>query len=1377
MDEEAILGGLRSGEDLPDYDYEDFEAGSTGQGRRGEDPGRDTPRGRGRYADDGDDRIFRQATDDEQTRRVYSDRSGSESGHRRGRFDFVSMAMDMARPHSDDPEAMPIRPPRSLVPGESQVSDEFESRPQGPGTMVLVPGGIPGRSTGSQNPGQFDEHEERKFSDFGYDDLLKSTAGWGSSSKQGSDAGRPNPNTAKSESYDDEGYNFADEEESHSRRDAGSRATARTSPAAAKFEVDDDDEYAAFADRRDEEEDQPRRNARIRDAARPRSLSRGAARDLRVDRDARSKRERARDSREVLRGLEAIHDREGPVGPPAIDDTPNVPPFPNITFGGPLNQRDVNSNRVTGSPRVTERVADVVGRGARDGRLADALGIEDRPSIASPLGRDTSDLETLRSSNEFTPQWGSTARERSASAKRPSPLAIETDRSKARRASPSPMDSTPQDEEMPDPADVHIHSTPESRASHVGPRSGDSRRRGSTPSRPSGVGDCPVDDSRRYARASGAPERIEISTPPALRSHSSGESGDARAKEVFDLHIQEMLERGEVSGSVAKAFHIFADQIRVLNGQVSSMRREWSDESRQTKDKVDRLAAEIATQSDAGRMKMIVQRFAREVIPDSKAIVRQAIDEQAEVVEQRINLLSHEVHESVRDNEASTDRLRQMIQENREAVHRSHAASEDEILKDLDKLEKRIFSIEKTVGMRTPAGVWNLNPVAHLPDRASGSMVDANFRELNLKIEKALLEHETFAKWASESIEGINEEHTRLVNRVSRLQSGRGSQEVDRPSERESPQDWHEAVDEINRKMQDLARGIQRQRRDHDDIISRFETVKSHVEQYEARSAIVNRVVDGIPASSDQMLPAVRRELGSLRSTLEGVMRRVSAIDGNVRTLSAANNRIMSQLFEMEGQFDEAAGIIQGVQQINEAPQRPREGRNVGYNAFAGQGHRIRSPTPTPGESDGRGTGLPVRSAGGRDRCTKCNRIPEPGFPLVPCVGCGMRACEVCCPMPARLCESCRITSCTPIGALISTVVDKDRFHHKCNTIVLPAEPTADKLREWLSEIKERVRNAFSFDSDYALAWISETERLDYDALGGPCKYPILDSNFTSAIRECIKTRAVRDKMNRLTEAAQNMNPPQGIKGRQILKLLLNHLQTGVEDDQTFKMAELTSLKCRQTGHSDDEARLRSYLSTWDNLISGIRKKIDDGVLLAVFIENVRHLRCMRPDIERWDRDVTVRSFAWLYKACQDCVERWQKRQNTLQMYQTFHEQRSRSGSQSRERDRHPGAPGVVRRYDPLARKSDPSPSRSVRSGRDGRPDGKPRSSSPGRSSQRDRVSPGRGSQRDKRTPSPKSPRRQSPAGPADRACWEYTKTGKCQYGRECRFEHDKSWR
>ena len=58
------------------------------------------------------------------------------------------------------------------------------------------------------------------------------------------------------------------------------------------YEYGNDDEYAEFADARDEEENLFYRNARSRDAARARSLTRGAARDLREDRDSRSERER-----------------------------------------------------------------------------------------------------------------------------------------------------------------------------------------------------------------------------------------------------------------------------------------------------------------------------------------------------------------------------------------------------------------------------------------------------------------------------------------------------------------------------------------------------------------------------------------------------------------------------------------------------------------------------------------------------------------------------------------------------------------------------------------------------------------------------------------------------------------------------------------------------------------------------------------------------------------------------------------------------------------------------------------------------------------------------------------------------------------------------
>ena len=84
--------------------------------------------------------------------------------------------------------------------------------------MVLAPRDISGRSTGSQNPGQFDEHEERAFAGIGYDALLSSTAGWGGSVKPEPDTDRPNPDS--------------------------------TTP----FEFDNDEHYAAFADACDQEE-------------------------------------------------------------------------------------------------------------------------------------------------------------------------------------------------------------------------------------------------------------------------------------------------------------------------------------------------------------------------------------------------------------------------------------------------------------------------------------------------------------------------------------------------------------------------------------------------------------------------------------------------------------------------------------------------------------------------------------------------------------------------------------------------------------------------------------------------------------------------------------------------------------------------------------------------------------------------------------------------------------------------------------------------------------------------------------------------------------------------------------------------------------------
>ena len=86
-----------------------------------------------------------------------------------------------------------------------------------------------------------------------------------------------------------------------------------------------------------------------------------------------------------------------------------------------------------------------------------------------------------------------------------------------------------------------------------------------------------------------------------------------------------------------------------------------------------------------------------------------------------------------------------------------------------------------------------------------------------------------------------------------------------------------------SRKVQDLSRGVQRHHGDHDDVLARFETLRSRVKQHEAISGIVNQVLDDIrrqirslPANSDQARSAVRREIDSFRSTLEGATWRIS---------------------------------------------------------------------------------------------------------------------------------------------------------------------------------------------------------------------------------------------------------------------------------------------------------------------------------------------------------------------------------------------------------------------------------------------------------------------------------------------------------------------
>ena len=79
-----------------------------------------------------------------------------------------------------------------------------------------------------------------------------------------------------------------------------------------------------------------------------------------------------------------------------------------------------------------------------------------------------------------------------------------------------------------------------------------------------------------------------------------------------------------------------------------------------------------------------------------------------------------------------------------------------------------------------------------------------------------------------------------------------------------------------------------------------------------------------------------------------------------------SSSHATGQIAELEGHVDDAADMIHDVQQN---PRGPRGRQSVGYDAFAGQGRRIRSPTPTPGDRSAQGADQSV-SQGGGDRLT-----------------------------------------------------------------------------------------------------------------------------------------------------------------------------------------------------------------------------------------------------------------------------------------------------------------------------------------------------------------------------------------------------------------------
>ena len=399
--------------------------------------------------------------------------------------------------------------------------------------------------------------------------------------------------------------------------------------------------------------------------------------------------------------------------------------------------------------------------------------------------------------------------------------------------------------------------------------------------------------------------------------------------------------------------------------------------------------------------------------------------------------------------------------------------------------------------------------------------------------------------------------------------------------------------------------------------------------------------------------------------------------------------------------------------------------------------------------------------------CDRCNIIVKSNTPgqapaFATCEMCRTSMCEACCPSHFGYCASCALSigrdrTLPPnvFGQAVRPVMSSlPPAASKCAPIDLPKEPSPHELRDWITNVREIVSNAFSYDSQYAMDWVMSVENAKcIEDLDGDCLYPTLDNAFNTALRKCITSKPVTSRIARLTEEAQVKRGTR-LKSRQILWCLVDYLRPDEVGSQSIRTNELFRLTLNRSA-GFGEPQLEKYLDKWEGYLGGITAPIDPTVLQHIFFEQVRHSPCLLPDIQHWDRHTEVQNYEWIMKAARNAVSRWRTRHNVEDI-------REKYNSQSPHRNA--AAPGVRR----------PSPFGDEKhlDNRDGRPkrDSPGREGRPRRSSREGRRSDDpRRSSRDRRDTSRNRSNNGSPAAPG--VCYDWEK-GVCNRGTECKFAH-----
>ena len=142
------------------------------------------------------------------------------------------------------------------------------------------------------------------------------------------------------------------------------------------------------------------------------------------------------------------------------------------------------------------------------------------------------------------------------------------------------------------------------------------------------------------------------------------------------------------------------------------------------------------------------------------------------------------------------------------------------------------------------------------------------------------------------------------------------------------------------------------------------------------------------------------------------------------------------------------------------------------------------------------------------------------------------------------------------------------------------------------------------------MQWVELPDDATYEALAAECRSGMLENELRSALLESIKAVALRNKIQAGTERMHDL------------------LRPHIAGDNTFKIIELTKMSIDRFTRGSEAARLEAFMDRWDHNLAGQAKPPDD-MLCALLYEQARAMKCLELDMHLWNRDETVRNYAF----------------------------------------------------------------------------------------------------------------------------------------------------